>query len=212
MTESRVHINPVLKPDRPLYRIFQYPRFIQALDEKELALVTPGIWPDPDEDPMAKVVLEHDVAGRTKQHPLSEYLSPCWAQCWSDAADSDVLLRAYSILNSDAEGPERTENEGVRVKTTVRSLTEVMTTWAEAMPEHHFYLGQVLYDAPTAFPQSLINRLSGPAAHHCFSSPHGRADSMLTKRSIFKHEEEVRILAIESYCARRGAQSTEIEI
>ncbi len=84
--------------DCPLHRIFPVWFLEQAIRFRQLTLVKPALWPDPREDPCSTFVLESQSNPKRRQQLLSAYLAPCWAQCWSYEADSDVLLRAESML------------------------------------------------------------------------------------------------------------------
>jgi len=161
-------------------------------------LVKPALWPDPREDPCSTFVLESQSNPKRRQQLLSAYLAPCWAQCWSYEADSDVLLRAYSrvVLHAELKRNSDPANEGVRVTTTARKLIAAMETWKVNSPHHTFFLARVVYEDDASFGQSLANRLSRPEGPNFFGTPEGRAESMLVKLAIFRHEDEVRLLCI----------------
>lgn len=139
------------------------------------------------------------VAGFQKaQRQLADYLPPCWAQCWSTEAESDVLLRAYSRVELDAETRRNKfpQEEGIRATTTPRRLLAVMESWAEEHDQDHFYLAAVEYDPEQNFAQTLANRLSRPEGPRYFSTPDGRAESLCTKRARFSDEREVRLICV----------------
>lgn len=186
--------------DRPLHRIFPFRRFEELIQSGQMALVQPSVWIDPREDPCARFQMTPDMkAGFQKpQRQLADYLSACWAQCWSTEAESDVLLRAYSRVELDADtGRNKVpDEEGVRATTTPRRLLAAMEGWAAEHGEDHFYLAGVQYDAEEDFAKSLINRLSRPEGPLYFSTPNGRAESLCTKRARFSDEREVRLLCV----------------
>lgn len=129
---------------------------------------------------------------------LADYLAPCWAQCWSTDAESDVLLRAYSRVELD---PVTRRNkfpaeEGIRVTTTPRLLLAAMEGWATGHAEVHFYLAGVQYEPEERFAQGLVNRLSRDEGPLYFATPDGRAESLCTKRMRFSDEREVRLLCV----------------
>ena len=186
--------------DRPLHRIFSVGRFAALCQSGQLAMVQPSLWIDPREDPCARFMLAPDPkAGfRKDQRQLADYLSACWAQCWSMEAESDVLLRAYSRVELD---PETKRNktpaeEGIRVTTTARRLLAAAELWAAEHRDDHFYLAGVTYEPEEMFAQGLVNRLLRPEGPLYFSTPDGRAESLCTKRSRFSDEREVRLLCI----------------
>ena len=202
MTVKRVRQARIEDLDRPLHRIVPIWRFEEICRLKRLTLVKPFLWIDPREDPCANFMLTPQPgAGFQKpQRQLADYLSVCWAQCWSYESDSDVLLRAYSrvVLDPIAKRNMTPAEEGVRVTTTARQLIAVMETWAGQHEEDHFYLAGVAYEPEEQFGYSLAGRLCQPLGPRYFSTPDGRAESLCTKRSRFQHESEVRLLCIGS--------------
>src|SRR3546814_20399559 len=83
--------------DLAVRRICPIGRFLDVRRSKEMGLVAPHSWEDPREDPVALCMLEGSKLSPPKgQQPLSAYLAPVWAQCWSLNPGSDTLLRAYS--------------------------------------------------------------------------------------------------------------------
>jgi len=95
--------------DQPVRRIFPISRLLDTIRSREMALVAPQHWDDPREDPTALCMLDGRKLSPVKgQQPLSAYLAPAWAQCWSLNPGSDILLRAYSRVSLD---PERQKEE-----------------------------------------------------------------------------------------------------
>ena len=186
--------------DRPLHRIFPVWRFEELCRSKQLTMVQPTMWIDPREDPCAQFMLTPDLAAgfQKPQRQLADYLSACWAQCWSSEAESDVLLRAYSRveLDPDSQRNKTPDEEGIRVTTTARRMLAAMTDWAAEYPDDHFYLAGVDYEPEDKFAQGLVNRLSRPEGPLYFSTVDGRAESLCTKRARFSDEKEVRLLCI----------------
>jgi hypothetical protein len=186
--------------DRPLHRIFQSSRFEELIQAREIALVDPSLWIDPREDPCAGFMLSAAPGAgfRKPQRQLADYLSACWAQCWSTDAESDVFLRAYSRVDLDPETRRNKypEEEGIRVTTTPRRLLRAMNDWAANHEQDHFYLAAVDYEPEDQFAQNLANRLSRPEGPLYFSTPDGRAESLCTKRVRFRDEREVRLLCV----------------
>lgn len=132
------------------------------------------------------------------QRQLADYLTACWAQCWSYEANSDVLLRAYSrvVLDPIIKRNTTPAEEGVRVTTTARRLITAMDAWAEGYLNCHFYIAGVHYEPEEQFGSSLAARLTRPEGPTYFSTPDGRAESLCTKRAQFSHESEVRIVCV----------------
>jgi hypothetical protein len=186
--------------DRPLHRIFLAPRFEELIQSGQMALVKPSLWIDPREDPCAQFVLTPALeAGFQKpQRQLADYLSACWAQCWSTEAESDVLLRAYSRVELDPETRRNRfpQEEGIRATTTPRRLLAAMERWAAEHGDDHYYLAGVEYEPEQNFAQTLANRLAHQEGPLYFSTPDGRAESLCTKRTRFSDEREVRLLCV----------------
>lgn len=186
--------------DRPLHRIFSVALFEEIVLSGRMALVDPSLWIDPREDPCARFMLTSDLAAgfQKPQRQLADYLSACWAQCWSTEEESDVLLRAYSRveLDPDTRRNRFPDQEGMRATTTPRRLLAAMEDWAVEHAEDHFYLAGVEYESEQNFAQMLANRLSRPEGPLYFSTPDGRAESLCTKRVRFSDEREVRLLCV----------------
>jgi hypothetical protein len=186
--------------DRPLHRIFPLWRFEELLQSGQMGLVKPSLWIDPREDPCARFQLTPDPAAgfQKEQRQLADYLSACWAQCWSTEAESDVLLRAYSRveLDPDSKRNKFPMEEGLRTTTTPRRLLATMKGWADEHSEDYFYLAGVEYEPEQNFAQTLANRLAQTKGPLYFSTPDGRAESLCIKRSRFSDEREVRLVCV----------------
>lgn len=200
MAHDRARIARIDDLDRPLHRILPVWRFEALCQTKLLGLVKPSMWVDPREDPCANIVLtpQPGAGFQKQQRQLSDYMRACWAQSWSYEAESDVLLSAYSRVVLDPGTRRNTvpDEEGVRLTTTARKLLAAMGGWADQCPGEYFYLAGVVYEPEEQFGQSLVNRLSRPEGPFYFSGPDGRAESLCTKRSRFRHENEVRLLCV----------------
>lgn len=186
--------------DRPIRRIFPLERLIQAISSKQMGLVAPQLWEDPQEDPSALCMLDGTlhVAGKG-QRPLSAYLAPAWAQCWSLNPGSDTLLRAYSRVRLDPESRRniQPDDEGVTVTTTVRRLLSAAEAWHADDANSHVVMGQVEYLDEGDIWQRIANACNGQHGPRFFCTVQGRADSLLWKRKYFAHEQEVRLLQID---------------
>lgn len=134
--------------DSPIRRIFPLWMLQRALRLRQLTLVSPSLWEDPREDPVANCAMTRlcdEGAGRDfRQTFLERYLAPAWAQCWSFNPGSDTLLRAYSRVQLDELEGRNTDprNEGVTVTTTPRRLMQAMSKWAKESAEYHFVIAR----------------------------------------------------------------------
>lgn len=136
-----------------------------------------------------------NLGGGQKQ--LQDFLMPAYAQCWSFESSSDILLRAYSrvtihpILRRNVEPAL----EGVRVESTPRKLIQSVNSHAANQHSVQFYLGGVIYAPAQEVSQHIVNSLSRLGATEIGRGDH-RADMLFLKRDYFRHEDEVRLLAI----------------
>lgn len=181
--------------DRPLYRIYPIWLFDAALitNGGNLALVPPQKWEDPHEDPCGRI----QMAFGGQQQPLSEYLQSAYGQCWSFEGESDVLMRAYSRVNRDSVVGRNTEPrlEGVKVRTTVRKLSDALEEHVKQRGDdfYQFYVAKVSYvDDPAREAVSRLREL-GPTR---LGKGWDRARSLTFKRRAYRHEQEVRVIAL----------------
>lgn len=134
---------------------------------------------------------------RGGQKQLQDFLMPAYAQCWSFESSSDILLRAYSrvtvhpILRRNMEPAL----EGVRVETTPRRLIQSVNSYAANQRGVQFYLGRVSYAPAKEVSQHIVNSLAEIGAAEIGRGDH-RAEMLFLKRDYFRHEDEVRLLAI----------------
>lgn len=183
--------------DRPIYRIFPLWFFEQALRTRSIALVQPSKWPDPYEDVCSNIMMRDGRNPAAGQRQLHDFLMPAYAQCWSFESNSDILLRAYSrvALHPFLLRNMEPANEGVRVETTPRKLIHAVNTHALTQRGVQFYLGGVLYLPGDEVSQRIVNALGAIGATEMGRGDH-RADMLFLKRDYFRHEDEVRLLAI----------------
>jgi len=198
--DPRCFVVRIADLDQPVRRIFPMSRLIEAIGSKEMGLVAPQLWEDPREDQPALCMLDGrgHVEGKG-QRPLSAYLAPAWAQCWSLNPGSDTLLRAYSQVRLDEKSRCNMvpEHEGVTVTTTVRHLLAAASAWHADGADGHVVIGRVEYLPDKDIGQRIVNACNGKHGPGFFCSVQGRADSLMWKRDFFEHEREVRLLLID---------------
>ena len=182
-------------------RIFPVHRFLEAVRSGELALVAPHLWDDPREDAPSLCMLngQMHVSGKKSQQPLSDFLAPVWAQCWSINPGSDTLLRAYSQVRVDPKTKRNIfpDQEGVTVSTTVRNLLALGERWHREEANGHLVVGRVEYLDDQEIWQRIVNGCNGKLGPRMFGTVQGRAESLLWKRKFFQHEAEVRLILID---------------
>lgn len=183
--------------DQPVYRIFPLWFFEQSLRLKTLTLVPPSRWEDPFEDVCSNVIMTDERSHQQKQ--LSDFLTPVYAQCWSFESNSDILIRAYSQVRIDPilKRNRSPASEGVRVQSTSRKIIHALNKAAPNLANFNLYLGKVRYCPSDEVSQFVANGLHaiGPAG---MAQPDHRADTLLLKSDYYRHEEELRMLAIKA--------------
>lgn len=185
--------------DTPVRRIFNLDRLIDAVRDGVMGLAAPHGWDDPREDLAALCVLDGFGLSPPKgQQPLSDFLAPAWAQCWSLNPGSDTLLRAYSRVDRDPTTQKNRDRafEGATVTTTVRHLLAAAEGWNADGADCHFVVGRVEYLPDAEISQRIVNACNGPEGPHFFRTVQGRADALMWKRDYFEHEQEVRLMII----------------
>lgn len=166
--------------DKPIYRIMPIHRFLQLLEEKKLTLVKPKKWDDPFENALLNCVIETS-AGETGSFSAKDCV---YGQCWTFHRETDAMWRIYSH-----------DKDGVRISTTPRKLLAALQ---EAEPKHHnvkCFIGKVSYLSQ----KKLLPKLQSIDLLN--SNGSGIAESLLYKRTAFKHENEIRLIYSGDYNA-----------
>lgn len=161
------------KIDSPIYRVFSIARLFEIFNTSQLTLVKPELWDDPFENFISKFTT---ISADGDKHT---WASREWfyGQCWSLHKESDAMWRIYS--------PKK---DGVKVKTTIRKLYEMLSRCINVDATDTLYIGKVQYKPE----RKLID-----AFHDEKMSPFGwvgGARALLLKRLEFKHESEVRVI------------------
>src|SRR5579871_782472 len=87
--------------DEPIYRIFPFWSFEEALRLRQLVLVSPQKWEDPFEKLPERIMITNTLTSPWTQKAISDSLKPAFGQCWSRNRESDTLWRAYSKFSRD---------------------------------------------------------------------------------------------------------------
>ncbi|EKS7794454.1 DUF2971 domain-containing protein [Edwardsiella piscicida] len=159
--------------DKPIYRIMPIHRFLQLLDENKLTLVKPKKWDDPFENALLNSDFKIPGCG-TASFSAKDSV---YGQCWTFHRETDAMWRIYSYYK-----------DGVRISTTPKKLLTALRT---AKPLHHqvkCFIGKVSYLSKDKLLEKLqsINLLNDNGS--------GIAESLLYKRTAFKHENEIRLI------------------
>ncbi len=165
--------------DVPVYRIFSKYRFFELIETKELVLVRPSRWDDPFENFILKCVVEDQDGTKIG---LSEIEKRWYGQCWSFRSESDAMWRIYS--------PNK---DGIRVKTTIKKLATILWEDESSLSPLSYFIGKVQYlpreDIEKFIQNTSFESLTVGGQNDRF------AETLLTKRTEFDHEYELRILA-----------------
>lgn len=198
ITEPDEHIDSIA-----LYRTVGIERLLQLITEKNLTLLEPGKWEDPYEKALQNLATAADPSERPGVFGL----------CWTTKARSDAFWRIYS--------PNKL---GVRISTTVGRLRAALaeTALRKSNPDTLF-LGTVTYLPETSSSRNLfdfgksplglrasdfqrgivtiadaIEDMSAHRATPAAMSPRNIAKALFMKRMAFDHEQEVRLLYVDT--------------
>lgn len=162
--------------DQPIYRIIEPKRFFELFENKEIVLVKPKLWDDPFENFIM------NAQGQLENGEIFsiEFREHFFGQCWTRTKESDALWRIYS--------PKK---NGIRIATTPRKLLESLYKSAGQFKDINSFIGKVNYYTTPKLKELLANHA---AKWIIDSSGAGQAQTLLFKRTPFKHENEVRII------------------
>lgn len=157
---------------RYLYRIMRFDHAVQIL-KGTLYFSHPSQWEDPYET-----------------HVKHSYDHAIFAQCWTTASMSDAMWRIYSP-----------NFLGVRLRTTVGRLTEVMKGYTASNKSFRRRLEEVTYLDQAQFKKQTAD-IEVVMSDEEMNSPSLGADLLCMKRSAFVHECEVRAILFDSDARR----------
>lgn len=180
-----------------IYRIFPLWFLEEALRLQQLVLVQPSHWEDPFEVVGDAIAVDSRNGDRIEQVIINQTLPPAFAQCWSATAESDALLRAYSRVVKDPHFRRNIcpRDEGVRVRSTPRTLLQALISGTPATFKGQWFLGSVQYLQRETLLQEITNAI-GQHGLDVFSVPSNRAKLLLMKRDVFSHESELRVVYV----------------
>ena len=168
--------------ETPIYRFTTVERIFQLIAHRKNTLVSPRKWEDPFENILSRLTIRQSN-GETIQHPHRDLV---YAQCWTFTEETDATWRIY-VPNGN----------GVRIKTTVHKLHQSLYDSQGPHAKLCCYIGRVDYKTE----EELTALFSKPAwvFNHLFGSgPLGRVESLLFKRTAFKHEKEIRLIFLDN--------------
>lgn len=198
--------------DAPIHRIFRLWTFWESLRRRRLFLVSPRLWDDPMERLPEQIGVQWKDGDRfLNQEFWDVHLSAVFLQAWSRTSESDVLQRAYSRVEKDAQHRRNTvpRDEGVRVSTTPRKLLRTAAHGRVFLGSESLFLGAVDYHTESDIANALGSLIQSEGLR---AAGRGRlrALSCLLKRSLFSHENEVRLIVVENIPYPRERDTIEI--
>jgi hypothetical protein len=165
--------------DYPVYRIFPFESLLEMINNQKLTLVKTRMWEDPYENFLLKCNVSLKNSTPVDLKNLQEQI---FGQCWTLYPETDAFWRIYSH-----------NINGVRIKTTVRKLLDVIFDDHSYSTLTSAFIGKVRYDTQ----QNISSFLSNPSYLESIihdTTGRGMIDAQLMKRSEFEHEKEVRLL------------------
>ena len=175
-----------LDRDQRVYRYLNLEKLIDLFEHRQNVLVHPSKW----EDPWENFVL--NAQGRNPAGSLREFgfRDRIYGQCWTIESRSDAMWRIYSPAISVQRLGEAAEKrfEGVRIRTTLGKLADSLTVGMTATQRDQTFVGKVEYRSDRAlFAMAKIIFADQ-------KNPARVAQSLLLKRTPFRHEKEVRLI------------------
>ncbi len=184
-----VWIEPA-KRKASVFRIISLERFFQLFTKRQNVLVKPQKW----EDPFENFILNWG-ASRAEKGKVAR--PTVYGQCWTLGKASDAMWRIYSPTS-----------HAVRLRSTVSKIVESLARASK--PTQEAFVGRVKYP--------YENRLLERANAAIRSMKNGKAsmrtcaETLLLKRSMFTHEQEVRLLLLSPDDGKDGRDLYHYEI
>lgn len=162
--------------DEPIFRVISIKRLFELFNNKENVLVSPKKWDDP---------FENFIMNSTGELESGEMFSVgfrdnFYGQCWTRTRESDAMWRIYS--------PDK---NGVRITTTPRKLLKSLYDVSGQFRDLSCYIGKVKYYTTPKLKKLLKTNASSWILD---STGAGQAQTLLFKRTAFKHENEIRLI------------------
>ena len=162
--------------DRPVYRFISFESLMELFLFNKLTLPRISSWDDPYENWFFKTKVY--LNDRDFSESLKEVATRIYGQCWSLQPESDAMWRIYS-----------SDSKGVRIATTLRKLYSLIN--CSESTKDSACLGLVKY-VSTQEISKILDQFNGL---HTLT-PDYMLDSIITKRTEFIHEDEVRVVYV----------------
>lgn len=184
--------------DRSIFRYYSLWFFERAMKVNNLDLVTVHNWADPMELTPWQMGITDPGTGQQK---FSEtIMRPVYGQCWSQAEESDTLMRAYSRVEYDRLHQRNVwpKEEGVVVRTTPQKLIEAIEGSTQTFSKDHFMIGSVDYVTEDEY-RDLVRAWMSKFKSSSPDVLWGAVDLLFSKRKAFRHEEELRVVYVDPH-------------
>ncbi|SAL02131.1 hypothetical protein AWB80_08282 [Caballeronia pedi] len=163
-------------PRQTVYRILRFEHLVRLFKERQYTLLSPFTWEDPFEKLWSRLVFKDQPAH-------SDLLSRVFGSCLTFEARSDAMWSIYSR-----------NWLGVRVTIGVGEL-QCQVEAAPELRDARMWFGEMNYRRDLELERcatQLIDDVARPGADHDAAV----AMAWLNKRIAFRHEQEMRILAV----------------
>jgi hypothetical protein len=169
-----------IQKDKPIFRFLSKDRLFQIFEKHANVLVNPKLWEDPFENYIANSITQ--LKFEDEQNICIGFRDNFYGQSWTQTRESDAMWRVYS--------PDK---NGARIMTTPRKLLKSLYEHCgDDISNYSCFLGKVKYYKT----KELKTYISNNVDKWVYFDPtgNGLAQSLLCKRTSFKHEDEVRLL------------------
>jgi len=177
----------------PIYRIFQWDKFMDLMNNNRLCLVKPSLWDDPFENFLlkAKGIREN---GETIEFDNIRNL--LYGACWTLKDECDGLWRNYTNYECkkcslcDWRKRHGGTNVSIKVKTTVGKLMSAFYDFNNPFHSLSYWIGKVEYLSD----QDIIGVLDKCGDRLLDDTGVNLIRTLLIKRKAFEYEQEVRVI------------------
>jgi hypothetical protein len=162
--------------DKPIFRVLSVNRLFQLFENNVNVLVKPKLW----EDPFENYIMSSTGEMENGKMFSIEFRDNFYGQCWSKTRESDGIWRIYS--------PQK---NGARIQTTPRKLFNSLYSQADEFKTISCFIGKVNYYTTLKLKEFLEKN-----AYNWLTDGTGigQAQTLLFKRTAFKHENEIRLI------------------
>lgn len=169
MIPKKFIIGQKLDPEMKVYRYMSLKQFMHFIENNKTYLTRISSWDDTWEAPIMKLPTQHDN-GRLSKPAYSSGMD-LFAQCWTSKKESDAMWRIYSA-----------SKDGIKIGTTVKKFELLEGLGYYAVDEIFYYKNLM---------EGLDYCNEGSSIMRTFREG-------LIKRDEFIHEQEIRLITINS--------------